>query len=115
MSEVPTANREQTERWQTILGEAEERYGSGALFVYYRRQQKQFVAMTLADAMTICGEFIVDEEPELLWSTLDKWHAMAGALEEKSPSRLEGARELGRNVLKERGVMVDDDDRDTPA
>ena len=113
MTEIPTSGATNEARRQTILRQAEGRYGADALFVYPRRQQKDFVAMTLADAMAICGEYMVDEDPELLWSTLDKWHATAGLLAEKSPALINKARALGRNVLNERGIEVGDDGGDT--
>lgn len=107
MSEVPTVTSgETTNRLQIILNQAEERYGPEAVFVYIRRQQKEFVAMSLADAMAICGEFIADEDDALLWATLDKWHAMAGVMAEKSPTMLDRAQELGRNVLNECSIRV---------
>jgi hypothetical protein len=90
-----------------LLAEAEHRYGADAMFVYPRPAQRDFVAMTLRDAMNICGEYMVDENPQLLWKTLDKWHTMAQVLHDKQPAEFSKARSAGLGVLALRSANRD--------
>ncbi len=93
-------------RQQQILREAEARYGSDAHFVYVRPAEKQLVAMTLEQAMQICGQHMAQEDSSVLWATLDKWHDMAKRLESKSNAMFEKSLELGRSALLSRGLTV---------
>lgn len=94
------------DRQQQILREAEARYGSGAHFVYVRPAERQLVAMTLEQAMVICGQHMAQEDSSALWATLDKWHDMAQRLENKSSAMFEKSLELGRSALLSRGITV---------
>lgn len=86
-------------RQQEILRHAQERYGEGAYFVYPRPSDRQLIAMTLEEAMKICGAHMAGEDNNVLWATLDKWHEAALRLEANYPVRFETSLILGRNAL----------------
>jgi hypothetical protein len=57
--------------------------------------------------MSICGEYMVEENSQLLWTTLDKWHNMAQVLYDKHPAEFDKARMAGLGVLALRSASRD--------
>jgi hypothetical protein len=84
---------------QEILDQAKKRYGEGAHFVYLKSDS--VIAMTLEEAMQICGDYIVKAKENELWTILDQWHRSAELLKQRSEEHFNRSLELGKQALSE--------------
>lgn len=84
-------------RRDEILAEAHKRYGDHAEFVYINGKRNEYVALTLEDAMQICGDHIINSSSDELWGLLDQMHGRASKLQ--ASSHIEAMRANGRAAL----------------
>jgi hypothetical protein len=90
---------------QDILDQAKKRYGEGAHFVYLKSgEENSIIAMTLEEAMQICGDHITKTNSNMLWTILDQWHKSAELLKQKSEEHFSKSLELGKQALRARGI-----------
>ena len=106
MSNPENGTGEDAATRQDILDQAKKRYGEGAHFVYLRSgEENSIIAMTLEEAMQICGDHIAKTNINMLWTILDQWHRSAELLKQKSEEHFNRSLELGKQALRSRGII----------